>query len=50
MINILGVRWYGESEYIYSMTKVIALLGFILLGIVSAYSTTYPSPFPSLGG
>ena len=45
MINILGIRWYGESEYIYSMTKVIALLGFIILGIVSA-SYYYLPPLP----
>jgi amino acid transporter len=36
MINMLGVRGYGESEFIYSMTKVIAILGFIILGVVSA--------------
>ncbi|KAF8315660.1 hypothetical protein DL93DRAFT_2056917, partial [Clavulina sp. PMI_390] len=34
MINMLGVRGYGESEFVYSSIKVIALVGFIILAIV----------------
>ncbi|OAA58163.1 general amino-acid permease GAP1 [Cordyceps fumosorosea ARSEF 2679] len=33
-INMFGVKGYGEAEYAFSMIKVIAILGFILLGIV----------------
>ncbi|KAH3673662.1 hypothetical protein WICMUC_003565 [Wickerhamomyces mucosus] len=33
-INIFGVRGYGEAEYFFSMVKVIAILGFLVLGIV----------------
>lgn len=34
LVNMLGVRGYGESEYIYSMIKVIAVVGFIILAII----------------
>ena len=33
-INIFGVRGYGEAEFIFSILKVIAILGYIVLGIV----------------
>ncbi|KAH7120529.1 amino acid permease-domain-containing protein [Dactylonectria macrodidyma] len=33
-INLLGVRGYGEAEFIFSTIKVTAVLGFILLGII----------------
>ncbi|KAG7663598.1 GAP1 [[Candida] subhashii] len=33
-INFFGVRGYGEAEFIFSATKVIAICGFIILGIV----------------
>ncbi|KAM3503425.1 hypothetical protein MY10362_004209 [Beauveria mimosiformis] len=33
-INMFGVKGYGEAEYIFSMIKVIAVIGFILLAIV----------------
>ncbi|ORY78626.1 AAT family amino acid transporter [Protomyces lactucae-debilis] len=33
-VNLLGTRWFGESEFILSGIKVIALLGLITLGIV----------------
>ncbi|RCK65541.1 General amino-acid permease GAP1 [Candida viswanathii] len=33
-INFFGVRGYGEAEFIFSAIKVIAVLGFIILGIV----------------
>ncbi|KAG8878975.1 glyceraldehyde-3-phosphate dehydrogenase 1 [Tulasnella sp. 332] len=34
LVNMLGVRGYGEAEVVYSMIKVIAILGFIILAIV----------------
>lgn len=33
-INFFGVRGYGEAEFIFSIIKVIAVTGFIVLGIV----------------
>lgn len=32
--NFLGVRVYGEMEFWFSMIKVIAIIGLILMGIV----------------
>lgn len=33
-INLWGVRGYGEAEVVFSMIKLIAVLGFIILSIV----------------
>ncbi|KAI1365000.1 putative amino acid permease [Xylaria arbuscula] len=33
-INLCGVKGYGEAEFIFAIVKVIAVIGFILLGIV----------------
>ena len=33
-INFFGVRGYGEAEFVFSIIKVAAVLGFILLGII----------------
>ncbi|CAG8956804.1 hypothetical protein HYFRA_00011193 [Hymenoscyphus fraxineus] len=33
-INFFGVRGYGEAEFIFAIIKVVAVIGFILLGIV----------------
>lgn len=33
-INLFGVKGYGEAEFFFSLIKVIAVIGFILLGIV----------------
>ncbi|OLN94342.1 General amino-acid permease GAP1 [Colletotrichum chlorophyti] len=33
-INLFGVKGYGEAEFLFSIIKVIAVIGFILLGIV----------------
>ncbi|KAI2625138.1 putative amino acid permease [Xylaria nigripes] len=33
-INLCGVRGYGEAEFIFAIVKVVAVIGFILLGIV----------------
>jgi amino acid transporter len=34
IINLFGVRGYGEIEFFMSIIKVIAIIGFIILGIV----------------
>ncbi|EYE93248.1 amino acid permease GAP1 [Aspergillus ruber CBS 135680] len=34
VINMFGVKGYGEAEFVFSMIKVIAVLGFIILGII----------------
>jgi amino acid transporter len=34
IINLFGVKGYGEAEFIFSLIKVIAVIGFIILGIV----------------
>ena len=33
-INLFGVKAYGEAEFIFSIAKVITVIGFILLGVV----------------
>jgi amino acid transporter len=33
-INLFGVRGFGEAEFVFSLVKVIAIVGFIILGIV----------------
>lgn len=33
-INMFGVRGYGEAEYIFALIKVIAIVGFLILGVV----------------
>jgi yeast amino acid transporter len=33
-INMAGVRGYGEAEFVFSITKVIAVIGFIILAVV----------------
>ncbi|KMU82289.1 histidine permease [Coccidioides immitis H538.4] len=34
VINLFGVLGYGEAEFVFSIIKVIAVIGFIILGIV----------------
>ncbi|ODQ82141.1 hypothetical protein BABINDRAFT_32966 [Babjeviella inositovora NRRL Y-12698] len=34
IINFFGVRGYGEAEFVFSMIKVVAVVGFIIVGIV----------------
>ncbi|KAK3376431.1 amino acid permease-domain-containing protein [Lasiosphaeria ovina] len=34
VINLFGVKGYGEAEFIFAIVKVTAVIGFILLGIV----------------
>ncbi|KAJ5433648.1 uncharacterized protein N7458_012804 [Penicillium daleae] len=33
-INLFGVRGYGEAEFVFSVIKVVAVVGFIILAIV----------------
>ncbi|PNS17827.1 Cationic amino acid transporter 1 [Sphaceloma murrayae] len=33
-INLFGVRGYGEAEFVFSSIKVLAIIGFIILGII----------------
>lgn len=33
-INFFGVKGYGEAEFVFSIIKVVAVIGFIILGIV----------------
>lgn len=33
-INVFGVKGYGEAEFIFSIIKVVAVIGFIILGII----------------
>ncbi|KAL8713626.1 MAG: hypothetical protein Q9225_006745 [Loekoesia sp. 1 TL-2023] len=33
-INLVGVQGYGEAEFVFSIIKVIAVIGFIVLGII----------------
>jgi hypothetical protein len=34
LINLVGVRGYGEVEFVLSIIKITAVIGFIILGIV----------------
>ncbi|CCE72979.1 Piso0_000587 [Millerozyma farinosa CBS 7064] len=34
VINLFGARGYGEAEFIFSIIKVLAVIGFILFGII----------------
>ncbi|KAF2405520.1 amino acid permease [Trichodelitschia bisporula] len=33
-INLFGVKGYGEAEFVFSIIKVVAVIGFIILGII----------------
>lgn len=33
-ITMMGVRWYGEAEFVFCMIKVVTVIGFIILGVV----------------
>ena len=33
-INLFGIKGYGEAEFLFSIIKVIAVIGFIILGII----------------
>jgi amino acid permease len=48
-INFFGVRGYGEAEFVFSIIKVVAVIGFILLGIIIAAGGVPGSPQGYLG-
>ncbi|KAI9053112.1 hypothetical protein LZ554_003381 [Drepanopeziza brunnea f. sp. 'monogermtubi'] len=48
-INLFGVRGYGEAEFVFSIVKVIAVVGFIILGIIIAAGGIPGSPQGYLG-
>ena len=33
-INLFGVKGYGEAEFVFSLIKIIAVIGFIIMGII----------------
>lgn len=33
-INLFGVKGYGEAEFVFSVVKVVAVIGFIILGVI----------------
>ncbi|VVT56376.1 uncharacterized protein SAPINGB_P005020 [Magnusiomyces paraingens] len=33
-VNLFGVKGYGEAEFIFSLIKVLAVIGFVILGII----------------
>ncbi|KAI0058944.1 general amino acid permease 1 [Artomyces pyxidatus] len=33
-VNIFGVRWFGESEFVFSIIKMILITGLILTGLI----------------
>lgn len=33
-INLFGVKGYGEAEFVFAIIKVVAIVGFIILGII----------------
>jgi amino acid transporter len=33
-INLFGVKGYGEAEFVFSLVKIAAVIGFIILGII----------------
>jgi amino acid transporter len=33
-INMFGVKGYGEAEFIFSIVKIVAVIGYIILGII----------------
>lgn len=36
IINIFGIRGYGEAEFFFSLIKVTAVIGFVIFGIIMA--------------
>jgi amino acid transporter len=47
-INLFGVKGYGEAEFVFSIIKVIAVVGFIILGIILDVGGGTNTPF--IGG
>lgn len=34
VINLFGVKGYGEAEFVFAIVKVIAIVGYVILGII----------------
>ncbi|EDR13114.1 APC amino acid permease [Laccaria bicolor S238N-H82] len=34
LVNIVGVRWFGESEFAFSMIKILLLIGLLISGLI----------------
>ena len=34
VINLFGVKGYGEAEFVFAIIKVVAIIGYIILGII----------------
>jgi len=34
LVNIFGVRWFGESEFVFSIIKIVLITGLILVGLI----------------
>ncbi|KIW13534.1 hypothetical protein PV08_08722 [Exophiala spinifera] len=49
IINLFGVRGYGEAEFVFSIIKVVAVIGFCILGIIIAAGGVPGSPQGYLG-
>src|SRR5688572_20986871 len=45
VINLFGVKGYGEAEFVFSMIKVIAVIGFmyVFFFMTFTHSETYPN-------
>lgn len=41
-INMFGVKGYGEAEYVFSMIKVIAIIGFMCVFYSAAIRRSVP--------
>ena len=49
LINFFGVRGYGEAEFVFSIIKVVAVIGFCILGIIIAAGGPAGNPQGYLG-
>lgn len=36
MINMFGAKGYGEAEFVFAIVKILAVIGFIILGVIIA--------------
>jgi len=40
VVNILGVRWFGESEFVFAIIKISLITGLIICGLGTSRSRT----------
>lgn len=45
LINFFGVRGYGEAEFVFSIIKILAVIGFSILGIIIATGGVGPQGY-----